>query len=83
MELFKLFPNIHSNQFDQKILPQDKYFSKKVLFGWFEGTALLNNCFGPYIRLYKMITPFKERLYQLTYLKGGPGGCKLAVSPPF
>ena len=38
------------NQFDQKILLQDKYFSKKVLIGLSEGNALLNNCFGPYIQ---------------------------------
>ena len=31
-------------------LPQDKYFSKKVLFGWSEGTALLkiNNVYNDY-----------------------------------
>ena len=49
-----------TNQFDQKILPQDKYFSKKVLFGLSEGTALLNNCFGPYTQ-YRMITIFQEK----------------------
>ena len=47
-----LFINIcerTTNQFDQKTLHQDKYFSKKVLFGWSEVTALLNNCLEPYI----------------------------------
>ena len=37
-----------ANQFEQKILSQNKYCSKKVLFGWSEGTALIDS-FGPYI----------------------------------
>ena len=42
------------NQFYQKILhTSGQIFSRKVLFGWSEGTALLNNCFGPCIHYTK------------------------------
>ena len=43
-------------------------FFKMVLLGWSEGTALLNNRFGPN----RMIAIFQEKLYQTTYLKGVP-----------
>ena len=45
--MYEMFIDIcerKANQFDQKIFPQDKYFSKKVYFGWSEGTAFMKNC---------------------------------------
>ena len=57
-----------------KILPQDKYFSKKVLFGWFEGTALLNNCFGPYIRTIQNDNTFQGKIIPINLFKRGAGG---------
>jgi len=37
---------IFFNQFDQKILPQAKYFSKMFLSGWTGWTASSYKCFG-------------------------------------
>ena len=65
------------NQFDQKILPQDKYFSKKVLFG--RNSFIKQLFWTHYTEWYQF---FKIRLYQKTYLKEGEGA-NLPLHPHF
>ena len=62
-----------TNQFDPKILSQDKYCSKKVLFGWSEGTALIDS-FGPFIYTLYNDNNFSREGYtkQLSKGRGAP-----------
>ena len=65
------------NQFDQKNLPQDKYFSRKVLFG--RNSFIKQLFWTHYTEWYQF---FKIRLYQKTYLKEGEGA-NLPLHPHF
>ena len=69
-----------TNQFNQKILSQNKYCSKKVLFGWSEGTALIDS-FGPFIYTLYNDNNFSREGYTKQLSKGG--GASSSLHPNF